>query len=85
MAIYKIRIKKSAQKEITALQLSDRKKIVFRIQKLAKEPRSVDCKKLSAQERYRIRVGNFRILYEIQDVVLIVTVVRVAHRKDFYR
>lgn len=85
MAKYRIEIKKSAQKEIQALPKKDAQRIVQTIQKLSANPRGPDSKKLSGQERYRVRVGNYRILYEIADAVLLVTVVRVAHRREVYR
>ena len=85
MATYSIQIKKSAQKEIKALPESERQRVIAKIQSLASVPRGPDCKKLSAQERYRVRVGAYRILYEIHDDVLVIMIVKVAHRKDVYR
>lgn len=85
MASYKIEIKKSAAKEIEKLPKHEIKKIVEKIQSLSDDPRPQQSKKLSADERYRVRVGNYRILYEIQDDVLIVYVVKVGHRKDVYQ
>lgn len=85
MAKYSIQIKKSAQKEIKSLPTPDKQRIIAKIQSLAANPRGQDSKKLSAQERYRVRVGPYRILYEIQDDILIVIIVRVAHRKEAYR
>lgn len=78
---YKIEIKRSAQKEIQSLPKKDAQRIVSKIQMLAEAPRGPDSKKLSAQERYRVRVGQYRILYEIHDQVLLITVVKVAHSK----
>lgn len=85
MVIYRIQIKKSATKEINALPTSDKVRIIAKIQALAKNPRGPDSKKLSSQEKYRVRVGVYRILYEIHDSILMITIVRVAHRKDIYR
>lgn len=85
MATYKLEIKRSAQKEIRGLPAQEKRRIIAKIQSLADDPRGADSKKLSAQERYRVRVGEYRILYEIHDQVLVVTIVRVAHRKDVYR
>lgn len=85
MANYKIQIKKTAQKEIQALSIVDRKRVIAKIQSLASDPRAPECLKLSRQERYRVRVGVYRILYEIQDEVLCIMVVKVAHRKNAYR
>ena len=87
MASYSVLIKASAAKEIEAVdQKKDRQRIVASILALAEEPRPVGCEKLAGQDdRYRIRVGRFRIVYSIADAELVVLVVRVADRKDVYR
>ncbi|HKO36419.1 MAG TPA: type II toxin-antitoxin system RelE/ParE family toxin [Pyrinomonadaceae bacterium] len=87
MASYKILIKKSAAKELEAVAgKKDRERIAQRILGLAENPRPVGVEKLSGTaEKYRIRQGNFRILYEIQDDVLIVYIVRIGDRKEVYR
>ena len=85
MTSYRIEIKKSAQKEIQSLPQQDLKRVVAKIQLLATNPRMPDSKKLTSQEQYRVRVGQYRILYEIHDDILIIMVVRVAHRKEAYR
>ena len=85
MASYSLDIKRSAAKELIALPRQDRARIIARIHALAHEPRPPGSEKLSGQERYRIRQGDYRILYEIRDDVLIVMVVRIAHRRDVYR
>jgi mRNA interferase RelE/StbE len=54
------------------------------ISKLANNPRPVGCKKLRGWDAYRIRIGDYRVIYEIHDDVLIVLVVRVAHRREAY-
>ena len=85
MANYDLRIKPSAVKELEALQTKDRRRIVNKIQDLASEPRPPGCERLSGNARYRIRQGDFRILYEIQDREPTVTVVKIGHRRDVYR
>ena len=85
MAKYKIEIKKSAVKEIKKLPDRDIKKILEKIYSLADKSSSQNCIKLSADEKYRIRIGAHQILYEIKDKLLVVIVVKVAHRKDIYR
>lgn len=87
MASYKVLIRKSAAKELEAVAgRKDRERIAQRILALANNPRPAGVEKLSGtSEKYRIRQGNFRILYEIQDDVLVVYVVRIADRKDVYR
>ena len=85
MASYKLFIKPSAGKEIEALPEQERQRIVARISSLSRDPRPAGCEKLSGQDRYRLRQGNCRILYEIQDVAVVVVVVKVGHRRDVYR
>ena len=87
MARYKIVIKQSASKEIdTVGQKKDRQRIVLRIQSLGENPRPFGCEKLSGHlDRYRVREGNYRILYSIDDEKFLVDIVKVGHRKDVYR
>jgi mRNA interferase RelE/StbE len=85
MVNYKIEFKKSAVKELNSLPKNEIKRVVDKISLLANEPRPAGCTKLSADEKYRIRVGNYRILYQILDEVLLIIIVRLAHRKDVYR
>ena len=85
MANYKILIKPSAVKELKRLPKKDVQRITSKIQSLSKEPRPYDCEKLSAQERYRIRQGIYRIVYSIEDDNLIVYVIKIAHRSDVYK
>ena len=85
MANYKIFIKSSAAKELKRLPKTDVQRITSKIQSLSKEPRPQGCEKLSAQERYRIRQGNYRIIYSIEDDKLIVYVVKIAHRGSVYK
>ena len=87
MASYRVFIKPSAAREIEAIdQKRVRQRIVKTILALAVEPRPVGCEKLAGEnERYRVRVGRYPIVYSIADDELLVLVVRVAHRKDVYR
>lgn len=86
MASYRLRIKKSAAKELEAIpRKADRQRLAQRIQALADDPRPRGCKKLSGSERYRLRQGNYRIVYAIEDQDLVVYVVRIADRKAVYR
>lgn len=82
MASYRVLIKRSAVKELEAVSLKDRRRLVARIEGLAATPRPVGVQKLSGEEKYRLRQGDYRILYEIVDEDLIVTVVRVGHRRE---
>jgi len=85
MGKYRLRLKKSAAKEIENLPKKDCARVVGAIQKLLDDPYGQNIQKLSGQEKYRIRVGNYRVLYEIINDELVVMVVKVAHRKDVYR
>lgn len=84
MASYNVLVKRSAAKEIEALQLKDRRRVVAKIQALARDPRPPGCEMLTGAETYRLRQGDYRILYEIVDRDLIVTVVKVGNRRDVY-
>jgi mRNA interferase RelE/StbE len=86
VASYRVQIKPSAAEEIEAIsRKSDRRRLVQRIALLAEDPRPPGSQKLSGHARYRLRQGPYRIVYSVADDVLIVYVVKVAHRKDVYR
>ena len=86
MEKYKVVLKSSAVKEIESIpRKKDRQRIVQRIGLLADNPRPPGSTKLSGYDRYRIRIGSYRIVYGIEDNTLVVYVVKVGHRKDVYR
>lgn len=85
MASYKIEFKASVAKDFKPIPKHHVHRIVQAIEQLKLEPRPANATKLSAQERYRLRVGGYRVLYEIVDSRLLITVVKVAHRKRTYR
>ena len=85
MANYRLQIKPSAVKELAAIQLKDRKRLVARIRRLAKEPRPDGCEKLSGQDKYRVRQGHYRVLHSVDDSEPSVTIVKIGHRRDVYR
>jgi mRNA interferase RelE/StbE len=85
MAEYNILFKKSVWKDFESIPKNDLKKILKAIKSLSKDPRPLGCRKLSSQERYRLRQGRYRIIYSIQDDELTVWVIKVGHRKDVYR
>ena len=85
MAIYKIYFKKSVAKDLAGLPNGDLRKVLKRIEGLATNPRPAGCEKLTGDERYRLRQGRYRILYTLDDHILTVWVVKVAHRKAVYR
>ena len=85
MASYSILLTKSAAKELESVPTRDRQRIATKIGRLADNPRPTGVEKLSGDDKYRIRQGNYRILYEIFDTELIVTVVRIGDRREVYR
>jgi mRNA interferase RelE/StbE len=85
MARYELRFKNSVIKDLRALPRSDVAKVLERIDALRDDPRPPGSEKLSAQERYRVCQGSYRILYGIEDQQVVVTVVKVGHRREVYR
>lgn len=85
MASYSVVIKRSAAKELEAIPKKDREKLVAKIQGLATEPRPAGSEKLAGNDKYRVRHGDYRVLYEIDDGAVVITVIRVAHRREVYR
>jgi len=85
MAKFKITFKKSVAKDLRSIPPADVKRILQRIDMLAENPRGEGCSKLSVQERYRVRQGFYRVVYEIRDEALIILVVKVAHRSAVYK
>lgn len=80
MAKYNVVFRRSVYKDLRNIPKPDIRRIFERVNALADDPRGLGCEKLSAQERYRVRQGNYRIVYEIVDEQLIVTVVKIGHR-----
>jgi mRNA interferase RelE/StbE len=85
VASYSLLIKPSAIKELEALPTKDRRKIITRIEGLASEPRPHGCEKLSGLDQYRVRQGDYRVVYSVDDDVKVVLVVKVGHRRDVHR
>jgi mRNA interferase RelE/StbE len=83
--IYQIFIEKSAQKKLSAIPEPFQDKIITEITLLAENPRSFGCKKLTGRNAWRIRIGKYRVIYEINDKDKSVLVVTLGHRKDVYR
>ena len=86
MPSYSLSIKRSASKSLRGIPKKRREKITTSIHALVEMPRPPGCKKLSKKKPlYRIRVGNYRVIYEIRDNVLVVLVIRIAHRSKAYK
>jgi mRNA interferase RelE/StbE len=85
MGKYRVVFRKSVAWDLRSIPSRDLQKILTVIESLSEEPRCSGVEKLSEQDRYRIRQGSYRIIYEINDKEVIVIVVKVGHRKDVYR
>jgi len=85
MANYSLAFKKSVAKDLRKIPNNHVARILECINSLCENPRGDGCIKLSNQERYRVRQGNYRIIYEIQDLQLIILIIKVAHRSEVYR
>jgi len=85
MAKYSLVFKKSVAKDLRDIPKKDIKRILKCVGLLCSDPRAGGCIKLSGQERYRVRQGMYRIIYEIQEAELIIMVVKVAHRSVVYK
>lgn len=82
---YSIKIKKSAQKSLAKISRPLQDRIIETIKLLGNNPRPLGCKKLSGRDAWRIRVGNYRIIYEIHDTELAIVVILVGHRSIIYK
>lgn len=84
--IYQVEVAPAAERQLRRLDATMRKRIGMRVRSLAEDPRPHGAKQLSARESlWRIRVGSHRVVYQIQDIRLVVLVLRVGHRGDVYR
>ena len=82
---YAVLIERRAQRALSRIPQQERDRIAATIPRLADEPRPHGVKKLTGREAWRIRVGDYRILYEIHDDRLVVLVVEIGHRRQVYR
>ena len=82
---YSLFILPRAQREIASLNKPDRERVVKAIRSLGDDPRPPGSLKLSGRNGWRMRVGNYRVIYEIDDTVRSLTVLHVGHRRDVYR
>lgn len=84
--MYRVEFTSAAACKVRKLDRPVRARLLNAIESLATSPRPDEVKKLASTENaWRIRVGDYRIIYSIEDDVLVVTVVRVAHRREVYR
>ena len=85
MSTFVVRIEKTPRKFLKTLQISEKKRIDAALTLLAENPIPPKSKKLNGRDGYRIRVGDFRIIYEIQKNVLVVLIIDIGHRREIYR
>ena len=85
MARYNLVFRKSVARDLKTLPKKDVTNLLRVVQSLAGEPRPLGSRKLCGDEKYRLRWGVYRILYEIHDKILVICVVKIGHRKDVYR
>jgi mRNA interferase RelE/StbE len=84
MGEYRVLVRRSVVKDLARVPKRDLRRILERINLLARDPRPPGHEKLAGQARYRIRQGDYRIVYSVQDSDLSVWVVKVGHRRDIY-
>ena len=82
---YDLVVKKSAERELRALPKQDLRRVTERLQSLSHNPRPPGGEKLSGHDQYRIRQGDYRIVYAIDDAAHVVTLVKIGHRREVYR
>lgn len=85
MASFRVEFAASVRKDFRNIPKQDVARILKRIEALAENPRPPDSKKLSGDDAMRIRVGVYRIIYEVRNDLLIILILKVGHRKDAYR
>lgn len=82
---YDLLVKKSAERELRALPKHELRRVTERLRSLSGDPRPSGCEKLTGHDQYRIRQGDYRIVYAIDDVAHVVTIVKIGHRREVYR
>ena len=85
MEFYKVIFTKSVKKDFRKIPKLEVSKILNEIAYLAKNPRSSKTKKLKGEKLYRLRVGNYRVIYDIKDNLMLIFAVKLGHRSDIYR
>ena len=82
---YSIEILRSAQKSLSKINHQDQERIISVVETLVNNPRPTGCKKLAGRPAWRIRIGAYRVIYEIQEDKLVIVVLDIGHRKEIYR
>ena len=85
MARFELRFKPSVAKDLRAIPKTGVRRLLKRIEALGNDPRPAGCEKLTGRDLYRIRQGVYRIVYSVDDVAVVIEVIKVGHRRDVYR
>jgi mRNA interferase RelE/StbE len=82
---YQVEMLSRAQKALARLPQQDYERVRDAIGALTEDPRPAGCRKLAGRDGWRIRIGQYRVIYEIENAIRVVTVLDVGHRRDIYR
>jgi mRNA interferase RelE/StbE len=82
---YRVLLSRSARKQLERLSGETEDRVLTKLSALESNPRPAGCKKLTNRDAWRIRVGDYRVIYEIADAIRVVRVNRVRHRREVYR
>ena len=85
MGVYEVLIKRDAEKDLLSLPKSDLKRVAKKIRQLGGNPRPFGCEKLKGEEGFRVRQGNYRVIYLVNDGEKMVRIIKVGNRKEVYR
>ena len=85
MAVYRLNYKPSLEKDLKPIPRAQLKRLVKVIEQLSSNPRPYGSKKLIGQNKYRIKLGDYRMLYTIDDANRVIRILKIGHRKDIYR
>ena len=84
--MHKVELERAAERDLRRLSVEDFQRVISHIRGLAENPRPTGCRKISGSERdWRIRIGDYRLIYEIDDKAMAVRVMRLRHRREAYR
>lgn len=83
--MYQLVIPRRVQRAVGSLSSADRHRVVAAIDALATDPRPLGWRKLENRPSWHIRVGSYRVIYEIEDTIRVVTIIEAGHRRDVYR
>jgi len=84
--VYEVYLERRAERDLKKLSAADFNRIVTRIKALADDPRPEGCRKITGSSSdWRIRIGEYRVIYEIDEKSRIVSVIRIRHRREVYR